>query len=125
GLLPVDGGHVIVQSSGGELGTAVGEGDVYLVHVALKLIEVVAHAGVGTVFKESFTFELGEAEHRWGLTLALIDEDESEVLLARIATDANPLAEGLRLGWLLDTLATAIVRPAVVEAPNVVALHPP
>src|SRR5262249_25020584 len=47
------------------------------------------------------------------------------VLLHRVALDAHLAGEAGVLGGLLDALAGAVVLPAMVEAADAVALHPP
>src|SRR5579871_839146 len=72
-----------------------------------------------------FIFHLGIAGQRWRRTLAQECEDQAQVLLRGIAADLDALAERLRLRRLLDALPIRPVDPAVIEAAQVVSLHPP
>ena len=69
--------------------------------------------------------ELRVPHERRGGALAQVGEDHAEVLLHRVVLDLDLLGEGLTLGRLLDALACAVVHPAVVEAAEVLTLHPP
>jgi len=68
--------------------------------------------------------QLPEARQRRRLALPQIGEDEAQVLLGRIALDLDFGREGGVFGGHLDTLAGAVILPAVVEAPDAVALDP-
>ena len=59
------------------------------------------------------------------LPVAHIGEDQTQILVHRVALDPDALAEGLRLGRLLGALAVGSVFPTVVEAANLFTLDPP
>ena len=68
--------------------------------------------------------EIGEAGQRGRLPLAKVGEDEPQVVLHRVAADLHLGGEGVGLARLLHALAGGVVLPAVVAAPERVALHP-
>src|SRR4051794_16772715 len=70
------------------------------------------------------TLELAEPRDGWDLALAHVDPDQSQVLLGGVTPNSDARAERLWLGRLLDALAVSIVGPAMIEAAQVVALHP-
>src|SRR5581483_5031289 len=69
-------------------------------------------------------FHFGEARQWWWVTLTQVGEDEAQVLLGRIAADADLSRKGGVLGRLLHAFACVVVLPTVIEAANAVALDP-
>src|SRR5262249_54966427 len=74
--------------------------------------------------EDAVFLELGVAGKLGWFAFAAIREDQPQILPRRIAADADLLAEGLRLCWLLDASAVGRVSPPVIQAPDVVAAHP-
>src|SRR5581483_8840057 len=109
----------------GEARGPVDEGHVHLVRRVLHPVEEVARPDddVG-YFEHALIFHFGEARQWWWVTLTQVGEDEAQVLLGRIAADADLSRKGGVLGRLLHALACVVVLPTVIEAANAVALDP-
>ena len=75
-------------------------------------------------FQDAFALELRIPREWRRLPLAQIGEDEPQVVADRVAPDLDAGTEGLWLGGLLGALPVPVVLPAVVEAADLLALHP-
>src|SRR6185503_16556011 len=101
---------------------AVGEVDVD--RVVVDVVEEVAVPDVGVMEQDPLALESRVARH-WGrLALPEIGEDQAQILLRGVASNADPLAEGHGLGRLIDALAVRAVFPAVVDAAQPLAFDP-
>src|SRR5215472_6871491 len=103
----------------------VNEGDVHFIHAVLKTLQVIAwHLLDVPKIYDRVGLLAGEWRKRRRFALAEICEDQSHVFAGRIVTDLHFLRKAGVLRGLLDALARAIKFPAVVNATDVVALHP-
>src|SRR5581483_3656542 len=103
---------------------SVHESDVGRVDAVLDAVEIIARPNVAARRSDPTRLEVRISRERRRLPCAEIRKDEAEILLDRVAPDPNALAEGVRLRRLLDAPPVRAVAPAMVEAPDVIALDP-
>src|SRR5579871_5553484 len=84
--------------------------------IVLEVVEYIAMPHVDLVLDHTLALEVRISRERRRLPLALVDEDQAEILDRRVAPDLDALAERLGLGRLLHALAIGSIDPAVVEA---------
>src|SRR5581483_9243165 len=92
--------------------------------VVVQCVEEVAGTWLLVGVLGARLLEIQETWQFGGVALAEIGEDEAQILLDRVALDADALAERLWLPRLLGALAVRAEHPAVVAAADRLALHP-
>src|SRR5215467_1904065 len=101
------------------------KGHVESVAVIIDALEKVAWPYLhGKDFQHTFFLEMGIARQRRRFALAQIGEDEPKILFSRITANANLFGEGFLLRGLLQALACAVVKPAMIHAADTVSFDP-